>query len=101
MELIVQEIRARLPNTKILLLAVLPRDEQPNTKFRKEVNELNAGIRFLNDGKMVQYLDFASTFLNADGTLPRELFPDTLHLSAQAYERWAEAMMPVLKTLMD
>jgi beta-glucosidase len=99
-QMIVQEIRARLPKTKVLLLAVLPRDEQPDTKFRKEVSDLNAKIRLLDDGKTVQYLDLASTFLNADGTLPRELFPDTLHLSAQAYERWAEAMMPVLKPLM-
>jgi len=98
---IVQKIRARLPATKILLLAVFPRDEQPNTKFRQEVSALNAGISTLHDGQTVYYLDFASTFLNADGSLPRDLFPDALHLSAKAYEMWAKAMMPTLRKLIE
>ena len=98
---IVQKIRASLPATRILLLAVFPRDEQPHTKFRREIHALNAGIFTLHDGRTVYYLDLSSTFLNADGSLPRDLFPDTLHLSAKAYEMWAKAMMPTLRQLTE
>jgi beta-glucosidase len=98
-KLIVERIRAKLPAVKILLLAVFPRDELPQSQFRKEVDDLNACISPLHDGKSVHYLNLASTFLNADGSLSKELFPDTLHLSAKAYEMWAEAMMPMLEKL--
>jgi beta-glucosidase len=98
---VVQKIRARLPAAKILLLAVFPRDERPTMKFRQEVNSLNASISALDDGQTVYCVDLASTFLKADGSLPRDLFPDALHLSAKAYEMWAKAMMPTLRKLTE
>ena len=100
-KLIVQKIRAKLPATKILLLGVFPREANPNARFRLEVDKLNTRLRLLHDSKAVHYLDLAGVFLRADGTLPSELFPDTLHLSPKAYEVWAEAMMPTLRNLTE
>ncbi len=100
MRRIVSTLRQKLPATKILLLAVFPRDEQPGTPFRKEIAELNAIIGRLHDGQMVHFVDYSQLFLQCDRVLPRELFPDSLHLSAKAYEIWAKAMIGTIEGLM-
>ena len=40
-------------------------------------------------------------FLNADGTMKRDLMPDALHPNPEGYRVWAEAMKPTLDKLMD
>ena len=39
-------------------------------------------------------MDFGSRFLQADGTMNRDLMPDTLHPGAKGYEVWADAIRP-------
>ena len=39
---IVDELQAKLPKTKTLLLGIFPRDEKPDTYNRKQVTEINA-----------------------------------------------------------
>src|SRR5262249_11373876 len=53
---IVQKLREKLPKTKILLLAVFPRGEKPNST-REKLQAVNDEIAKLDDGKMVKYLD--------------------------------------------
>ncbi len=93
---IVEKLRAKLPQTKVLLLAVFPRG--PNTQdARRQVNEkTNEIIAKLADGKMVVYQDIGKKFLEPDGTLSREIMPDLLHLSPKGYQIWAEAIEPTV-----
>src|SRR5262245_23256229 len=88
---IVQEIQKRTPSTKILLLGVFPRGEQPNPQ-REKLQKVNEIIAKLDDGKTVKYLDIGKVFLESDGSIRREIMPDFLHLSPEGYERWAEAI---------
>lgn len=98
---IVEKLRAKLPEMKILLLAVFPRGANPSDK-RRQVNEAaNKMIAELADGKNVHYLDIGEKFLEEDGTLTREIMPDLLHLSEQGYTIWAESIEPSVKKLMD
>jgi len=60
---------------------------------------INQKIRRLADGERVHYLDLSNEFLNADGTISKEIMPDYLHLSAEGYERWAKAIQPKLEEL--
>ena len=39
-------------------------------------------------------------FLEADGSLSREVMPDSLHLNAWSYQIWADAITPTLETLL-
>ena len=52
------------------------------------------------DGKRISYMDIGNTFLQPDGTLPKEIMPDQLHLSPKGYRIWADAVAPTLKELM-
>jgi lysophospholipase L1-like esterase len=97
---IVQTLRKKLPSTKILLLAIFPRDEKPGTESRKRIQKVNEQIATLDDKKTVRYLDLGSKFTNADGSLSKEIMPDFLHLSEKGYQIWAEGMDPLLKQLM-
>ena len=97
---IVQELRAKMPAARILLLAVFPRGEKPDNPQRKQVAEINAIIAHLADGNHVRYLDLGPKFLAADGTLPKEIMPDFLHPSLKGYEIWAAAMRPTLAEMM-
>lgn len=96
---IIEVLRERLPDSNILLLAVFPRGEAPNPT-REKLDAVNAQIAKLDDGGKVHYLDIASSFLEADGTIRPEIMPDFLHLSAEGYKRWAEAIEPAVKHLL-
>ena len=96
---VVNDIRARLPDSKILLLAIFPRGTLDDPQ-RAQVALLNTLIAKLDNGKMVTFLDIGPRFLDFDGTLPRRLMPDLLHPNAQGYQIWAEAMGPTLDALL-
>jgi beta-glucosidase len=96
---IVQMLRQRLPNTKILLLGIFPRGENFNPQ-RGKLTQINQVLAKLDDGKNVHYLDIGHKFLNPDGILPAEIMPDYLHLSKKGYEIWAEAIEPKLAELL-
>ena len=49
---------------------------------------------------MVFYLDIGPKFLDANGTLSKEIMPDLLHPNAKGYEIWAEAIEPTVAKLM-
>jgi lysophospholipase L1-like esterase len=97
---IVEELRKRLPDSKILLLGVFPRSQKPNG-LREKLDDVNEQISHLDDGKSVFYLNIGKAFLNPDGTISRDVMPDYLHLTAKGYRLWADAMEPTLWKLLD
>ncbi len=98
---IVNEIKKQLPETKILLLAVFPRAEKPDSPLRTKIAEVNRTIARLDDGgKSVAYLDIGDKFLQPDGVLPASIMPDFLHPNEKGYEIWGDAMAPKLSELL-
>ncbi len=97
---LVDEVRTRLPNAKVLLLAVFPRDEKPSDRMRMINNGLNERIAKFADGQHVFFLDINQTFLQPDGTLTKEVMPDLLHPQEMGYDLWAKAMQPTLDKLL-
>jgi len=97
---ILDEIRTRLPDTKVLLLAIFPRDPQPGTRLRRINAGVNRLIEKFADAQNIVFLDISCALTEADGTLSHEVMPDYLHLSEQGYARWARAMQPQLDKLL-
>jgi len=104
---IVEEIRHKLPETKILLLAIFPRGPRKGTdgslddgvKRMEKIQAVNAELAKLDDGKTVRFLNINEKFL-ADGKIPDDVMPDQLHPNAKGYQIWAEAMQPLLDEMM-
>ena len=94
------KLRAKLPETKILLLAIFPRGADNNDPLRQINAKANKIISKLADGQNVFYLDINPKFLAADGTLSKDIMPDLLHPNAKGYEIWAEAIEPTVAKLM-
>jgi beta-glucosidase len=108
---IVCELRAKLPETKVLILAIFPRRtaEQRNDKTvinavynpqwakNDKTSELAAELA---DGKMIFYLNINKALLNEQGELTRAVMPDLLHPGEKGYQIWAEAMEPTIAKLM-
>ena len=100
---IVQLIRAKIPETKVLLLAIFPRGPRGKDPWQKQmevIHAVNTELARLDDGKNVRFLDINHVFLGADGTIPKDLMPDQLHPNAAGYKLWADAMQPLLDEMM-
>ena len=98
---IIDTIVRKLPGSKLLALGTFPKGFQPGTKGRKDIAELNRAIASRADQRQVWYLDVGPAFIEADGTIDPAVMPDGLHLSAKAYQLWADAMRPTIQKLMD
>jgi lysophospholipase L1-like esterase len=96
---IVDTIHAKLPETKVLLLAVFPRGAKESA-LRKKVAEINEIICKLDDGQKTRYLDIGKSFLDAEGQIPKDVMRDGLHPTDKGYEIWYEAMRPLLEEMM-
>jgi lysophospholipase L1-like esterase len=96
---VVQKIRAKLPTTKLLLLAIFPRSAKP-TKERAVLAKASAIAAELADNHTIFYMDINKIFLRPDGSIPAELMPDFEHPSAKGYRLWAEAIEPTVTALM-
>lgn len=99
-ERIVDEVMLRSPNTKILLLGIFPRGEQPSDEKRMRNAEINQLIKQKADEEHVWYLDIGDRFLDEDGVLHKSVMHDFLHPGTAGYQIWAEAMEPLLKQLL-
>jgi len=96
---IIQQIRTRLPETKLLVLGIFPRGQTFSTQ-RGKLLQINQALAKAADGQMIHYLDFGSQLIEADGSLSKDIMPDYLHLSPKGYEIWAQAIEPKLKELL-
>jgi lysophospholipase L1-like esterase len=97
---IIRELQTRLPDTKILLVAIFPRSENP-TPQRGKVLSVNQVIRNLADDSQVLWVDFGHKFVDPQGLIPTELMPDYLHLSPKGYELWAKSLEPTLNAILE
>ena len=96
---IVQTLRKKLPETKILVLAIFPRGEKP-TEERAVLAKANEIASKLADGKYVFYMDVNYLFLRPDGSIPASLMPDFEHPNEEGHRVWAAAIEPKVAELM-
>jgi lysophospholipase L1-like esterase len=109
---IVAMIRARLPQTKILVLGILPRGPRPlkegaapapfddPAQRKLTIDAVNRDLAGLDDGKTIRFLDIGPLFLGQDGRIPYSIMPDQLHPNAAGYQIMADAMRALVDSMM-
>ena len=97
---ILEKIREKQPKAKTLLCAIFPRGADADNPIRRRNEEVNKVISGFCDGKRIIWCDFTRQMLCADGRLPVEFMPDLLHPGAAGYEVWANAIIPVLQSVL-
>jgi len=90
---IVDLCRAKAPDATIVLMGILPRNDQPG--LIPVIDGINANLAKLADGKTVRYLNINAQLAGPDGTLFEGVTVDRLHLSLKGYQVWADALKPV------
>jgi lysophospholipase L1-like esterase len=97
---ICDELRARLPETRILLLGILPRSPKPD-RLRAKLGEVNRRLATFGGQSGLTFLEVGAGFIAADGSIPAELMNDYLHPTPKGYALLAEAIEPTLSRWLD
>lgn len=98
-EMILDEMNEKLPDTHVLLLAIFPRSESPDNEMRKLNEEINKRIQSFGKRRNVTFTNINDIFLRENGILPEEIMPDELHPNEYGYVLWAEEMLPMIREL--
>lgn len=93
-------LRKLYPHAKILVNGVLPFEESAQSPTRDVVKQINAKVATLNDNQHIFVKDYGRVFLQADGSISKDVLGDFLHPTAKGYQLWVDAMLPDIQTLM-
>ena len=93
---ILRVIAEKQPNARTILTSIFPRGADANDACRRRNDVVNREIAKFADGRKVIWCDFSDKFLDAQGRLSREIFPDLLHPNALGYEMWASVVVPLI-----
>lgn len=99
--MIIDGIHAKIPETKILLLAIFPRNRLTDTpEMLETIHTVNEKIAGYDNGTTVRFLDIGPKFLGPDGKVHSDVMADFLHPTEKGYKIWAVAMNPTLDGMM-
>jgi lysophospholipase L1-like esterase len=101
---VVQTIRQLSPQTRILVLGLLPRST-PDDPLRGEIAQVNSEIAGLDDGTDVRVLDIGGLFVRPDGSIPPELMDSAgsvlfLHPTAEGSQLISDALLAPIDALL-
>lgn len=96
---VVGRVRARVPSAKVLLLGLPPRERDPDAVSRRRFTALNALLAARVEPPAV-YRDIGRALLEPDGRLSEAVSDDGTHFTRRGYERWADALGPVVRELL-
>lgn len=94
-------IRAKVPNSKLVLMSLLPFGKEIDSPVRQKVIGVNKIIQGYADGKSIIYVDAYSRFLDSKGTVMDGLMDAaSLHPLDKGYQVWHDALWPVVEPLL-
>lgn len=99
-EKIVNAIGVQLPDTKIMLVGILPRGHNNTDPFRVSIPETNRLLADLDDGDRVTFIDVGKVFLSPDKSISPVVMPDGAHPSLFGYQLYTREIWPTLADLM-
>jgi len=93
-EEIAKELRRRLPETKVVIVGLLPSGEfsRGTLSRRARTNRILSKLNIPG----TTFVDFSEQFLNDRGGIKTQLSTDNLHLSEKGYELLAKCLSPHL-----
>lgn len=93
---ILQQIRNKFSDAKIILCPIPPCGELPEDARRIKNAVVNKEIKKMADGNDIVWLDWSYPLLKADGKVDQTLFYDFVHPTKEGYEKWFQALKPLL-----
>lgn len=85
-------IRSKVPQARIILMAVFPREQQPDHPRRAVINETNRLLTAFAAKENIRLLDIGPKLLTPEGVLQKDITYDFVHPTEKGYRIWAEAL---------
>lgn len=99
---VVEQLRYALPETRVLVLGVLPRE---NAIWTDYIERINSVVSQVDDGVNVRFLNMRDAFFNtATGELYTELYRgdgDLMRLSFAGYAVWQQTMNALFEEMLS
>jgi lysophospholipase L1-like esterase len=95
--LIIEKAQAKCPGAQVILMAIFPRGKTAADPKRAILADINQRLAPLGQKPGITFLDITSKWLEADGSISKNIMPDALHPNQKGYAVWAEALKPVLE----
>ena len=89
-------VRSKVPGSKIILMAVLPREESPAHPRRILINEINKQLEIFAKEQKITFVNIESKMLTPDGILQREIAGDFCHPTEKGYQIWADGIRSLI-----
>lgn len=104
---VAETLAKQCPGATIHILEIFPRGERINP-MRGDICQINQALRAMvakeeaaagKAGRPARFTiqPLGDSFMRPDGTISKTMMPDFLHLTPDAYEMWADAIVPVVK----
>lgn len=94
---IAAETRKQLPNTRIILLGLLPSGKEANSAIRLKCDKIHQ-ILAQTKWKGVEYVNPTKWFVEADGRMTEGLYGgDYIHLTGGGYQVWASEIVKLIR----
>ncbi len=81
-----------------MITGITPRND--NIAVMPVINEANAQIARLADGRKVRYININDQLAFPDNHLREGMANDGLHLTPRAYQVWADALKPIFMEIL-
>jgi len=93
---LLNRIAETLPETRVVIQALLPFSADWPTLDKIRFSESNRLLQSLVQSAGFTWLDFHNDFCREDGFIDPQLTNDGLHLNHSGYEKWAKRIEPLL-----
>jgi lysophospholipase L1-like esterase len=98
----IDEFTKQLPETKLIVLGLLPRGEKADDTMRPHVRAVNAELKKDLAGRNnVYYYDIGKIFTKHDGTISTSIMKDFLHPTQAGYKLMFDAIKPHVNVAME
>jgi lysophospholipase L1-like esterase len=97
---VVNICQQKAPQATIILTAIFPRND--NMAVMSNIDQINANIAHLADGRKVRYLDVNGKLADKEGRLFDGMMNerDHLHPTLRGYQVWADGLTPIFRELL-
>ena len=96
---IMRTLHQRSPNSRILLIGLLPRGQTPSDPLRQVAARVNQVLARCADNRTVFYVDPGPLLLDANGMLSNQISGDFLHPTWLGYAILSTAIEPAIRQL--
>lgn len=93
---ICMRVRSKVPYARIILMAVFPREQNPEHPRRILINEINKQLAVYAKENEIDFVDIGPKMLALDGTLPMDIAADFCHPTDKGYQIWADEIRPFI-----